>query len=278
MNWTFLLTPPRPAAAQMAIDHGLLESLATGASGPVFRLYTWRPPAVSLGVHQDPDREVDRAALSARGVDLVVRPTGGRAIYHDEELTYAVVCATDDPVFGGSITASHAAISRVFQAALSRLGVAAAMGPPGATPDEPAGAACAPDPGGAPATGSSLACPPGSARRDRSVPSPCFDSATRTELTVNGRKILGSAQRRTGAAFLQHGSLLLGDAHLQLVDFLPVSAEVRERLRRDLERKTTTVARETGRWVPVEEVVAATTAALGETLGRSSLRFEEGPQ
>lgn len=114
----------------MATDHGLLDAYLANATGPVFRLYTWKPSAVSLGAHQDPDRDVDRATAAARGVDVVVRPTGGRAIYHEEELTYAVVAGGDDPNFGGSIVENHAAISRVFQAALARLGIVAEMGAP----------------------------------------------------------------------------------------------------------------------------------------------------
>jgi len=243
-DWSFRYDGPRSGREQMELDRSLFESFRVGRTGPVFRLYSWHPPAISLGAHQDPARSLNLAAAEARGVDVVVRPTGGRAIYHDEEITYAVIAGTDDPYFGGSVVQSHAAISRIFARALARLGISAEMGTPGvpgvSNPD---------------------------ARPREFERSPCFSSATRTELTVQGRKILGSAQRRSGRAFLQHGSLLSGDAHLELVAFLPLSPGARLRLREELARKTTTLARETGRVVAMPELIEVIAASLTDRLG-----------
>jgi lipoate-protein ligase A len=150
------------------------------------------------------------------GFDVVKRPTGGRAILHDQELTYAVVAATDDASVGGTLQQSHARISEIFRRALARLGVAASLAGPAAT--------VTPEP------------------LDRSrVSAPCFASATRTELLVDGRKILGSAQRRGARAFLQHGSLLLGDGHLRLAECLRLTPPQRDRWRERLGASTTTV-------------------------------------
>lgn len=231
----------------MSVDLSLLEAVAAGRSGPVFRLYTWHPPAVSLGYHQRPERELDLAAVAELRIDVVVRPTGGRALLHDTELTYAIVAPIADPRVGGSVAASHAAISRLFQAALARLGVVATLA--GRRPAErPRGE------GGEAAT-------------------PCFATATPAELLVGGRKILGSAQRRLGSAFLQHGSLLLGDGHLLLADLLRLPPSRRRAWRRVLEADTTTLGRALGRPPRLIEVVDAVAAAVGEAWGLPGLRF-----
>jgi lipoate-protein ligase A len=231
---------------QMETDRALLEALGGGRSGPVFRVYGWKPPAVSLGFHQDPDREVDRALVEARGYGLVRRPTGGRAILHADELTYAVVARIDDTDFGGSVRESHLAISRVFKDALRRLGVPATLACEEGRPALPVGAASP-------------------RRRDAGAAPPCFATAAGAELLVGGRKILGSAQRRAGDVFLQHGSLLLSDAHLELADFLRVAD--RAEAHRLLMKTTTSLERETGARPDRGALVFAVQEALGERLG-----------
>lgn len=230
----------------MELDRVLLDQVAAGG-GPVFRLYTWHPPAVSLGHHQLPEREIDLTRAAALGLDVVVRPTGGRALLHDVELTYAVAAAPDDPWLGGSVAASHAAISRLFQRALEQFGIAATLA--GHRPAErPVGA------GGESAT-------------------PCFATATPAELLVGGRKILGSAQRRVAGAFLQHGSLLLGDGHLALTEVLRMPESRRRAWRRVMEAETTTLRRVLGRPVGVAEVIEAIERVVGEARGAPGLRF-----
>ncbi|HEX7880043.1 MAG TPA: hypothetical protein VF720_11575, partial [Candidatus Eisenbacteria bacterium] len=178
--------------------------------------------------HQVPGDELDLEAVTRYGFDIVQRPTGGRAILHDEELTYSVVAAITDPRVGGTLTQSHASISEIFRHALTQLGLPATLAGTAATATA--------DP------------------TDRSrVSAPCFASATRTELLVDGRKILGSAQRRGAHAFLQHGSLLLGDGHLRLADCLRLTEGERTRWRERLAASTTTVPRTT----PLEELIRA---------------------
>ncbi|TPW14939.1 MAG: lipoate-protein ligase A [bacterium] len=220
----------------MARDTALFESAeADPTAPPVFRLYTWSPPAISFGYHQVIEDEIDVDAAQARGFDIVRRPTGGRAILHHQELTYAVVAPLDDPRFGGRLHESHARISEVFRRALNSLGVPAVMAAAaGATIDD-------------------SPVEPG----DSGVSAPCFAAATRTELVVNGRKILGSAQRRGSRAFLQHGSLLLAEGHLALVDCLKLPEAARERWRRRLAATTTTLGQELKRVPELEELVRA---------------------
>lgn len=265
--WRFWYSGPADGATQMEIDAALLAAVAAGRSGPVLRLYTWHPPAVSIGFHQDPARELDLRAVAARGWTLVRRPTGGRAILHDDELTYAVAARADDPQVGGSLLESHAAVSRIFLVALRSLGI----------PAEPAAArasARTPVPGRGPAPHRGA----------------CFATATSTELVVRGRKILGSAQRRQGGALLQHGSLLLGEAHLDLADVLRLPPGVgsarggstgappdRATARAALAAATTCIEGELERRPRVEDLIVAVASGAAEVLKAAGVRFTQEP-
>jgi len=162
----------QPGAENMAADQALLESVAAG--GPaMLRLYRFRPAALSLG-RNEPTRRYDRSEIAALSVDVVRRPTGGRAVWHEHELTYAVAA----PIAAfGSLRESYAAIHARLAAALRALGAPATLAP---------------------------ARPMGPLRA-----TPCFGSSVGGEVLVHGRKVVGSAQVRRGDAFLQHGSILL---------------------------------------------------------------------
>jgi len=181
---------PLPGAANMARDSELLAAHRAD-SDPWLRLYRWSPPAVSLGYHQDP-LAFDISALAARGYDLVQRPTGGRAILHAEELTYAVVGTSPSSLFGSTLHDTYRAINAALLAFLAVLGLQGEV-----------------------SRGESR-----SARRGLV----CFHSAGQHEIKVGGRKLIGSAQRRIGRVFLQHGSILTGPAHAELVDFQRAAA------------------------------------------------------
>jgi lipoate-protein ligase A len=173
----------RTGAYNMARDAELLRAQRP-EDPPVLRLYRWTPPAVSLGYNQD-EAAFDRERIAALGYDLVRRPTGGRAILHAEELTYAVVGASPSPLFGATLHTSYDRINRALLAFLRDLGIAAEI-----------------------SAGESRAAARGLV---------CFDSAGLHEVRVGGRKLIGSAQRRTGGVFLQHGSILTGPAHADLL-------------------------------------------------------------
>jgi lipoate-protein ligase A len=167
----------------MAVDEALLRSCANGVSGPLLRLYGWAPPALSLGAHQKVVEAADPEWLRERGYDLVRRPTGGRAVLHAGEVTYAVAAPLEGeaagPFAGQGIQEVYRLVAGGLHAGLRRLGIEAEL-------------------------------VRGSARRDREAerrPDPCFTTPSRYELIWRGRKIAGSAQRRLPAAFLQHGSL-----------------------------------------------------------------------
>jgi lipoyl(octanoyl) transferase len=175
-TWRLLITPPKPGALNMAVDQALAD-LYPDQREPTLRLYGWNPPCVSIGYGQRIARDVDLDACAARGIDVVRRPTGGRAILHDQEVTYALVAAVDDPhIAGAGVVQSYRAISEALCLGLQQLGVTTELAP------RPA------------ASAKSAAC---------------FDLPSDYEITVGGRKLVGSAQARRHGVLLQHGSLLL---------------------------------------------------------------------
>jgi len=159
----------------MAIDSALLD-LGDEEGAAFLRLYRWAPFCLSFGRHEPAARRYDRARIESLGLDCVRRPTGGRAVWHARELTYAVTAPL--ACFGG-MRAAYQQIHAMLAAALASLG-----GSPALAPDH-----------------KPLA--PGSG--------PCFSSPVGGEVLLAGQKVIGSAQLRQGNAFLQHGSLLLED-------------------------------------------------------------------
>ncbi|MBI1967467.1 MAG: hypothetical protein HYS40_05720 [Gemmatimonadetes bacterium] len=175
MNWHLIPEPAgRPGAENMALDDTLL--LEANRTGHAFlRLYRWAPPCLSFGRNEPALARYDRAAIERLGLDVVRRPTGGRAVWHEHEVTYAVAA----PVAAfGSLRESYRAIHERLAAALRALGAPAELAPGGRL-------------SGRLATGACFAAPVGG------------------EVLVRGQKIVGSAQVRHGSVFLQHGSILL---------------------------------------------------------------------
>ncbi len=197
----------------MARDTELLQTHQPG-DDPLLRIYLWDPPCVTIGFNQDTGA-FSAEAVRAAGYDLVRRPTGGRAILHAQELTYAVVGTSPGPLFGHSLHDAYMTINRALLAFLSQLGIAA---------DVSAGES-----------------------RDAARGLVCFHSAGRHEIRVAGRKIIGSAQRRMRGVFLQHGSILTGDGHRRLVRFLDLDPEARRQELAHLEAGTTDLGELLGR-------------------------------
>ncbi len=194
-------------------DRELLASHRAG-DDPVLRVYQWDPPCVTLGYNQDP-RSFAADLVAAAGYDLVTRPTGGRAILHAQELTYAVIGTSPGPLFGNSLHESYMTINRALLTFLSDLGIRA---------DVSAGES-----------------------REEARGLVCFHSAGRHEIRTGGRKIVGSAQRRQRGVFLQHGSILAGPRHRELVRFLGLDPAAEARQEEDLKAGTTDLAAELGR-------------------------------
>jgi lipoyl(octanoyl) transferase len=211
MTWRLLTTSAATGAENMALDEALLDSVIAGAA-PLVRFYGWQPGCLSVGTNQPLAAQIDTGWVLSQGFTLVRRPTGGRAVLHDgpRELTYSLVAPVDDSRVSGGVVESYRKISSGLVLGLARLGIAARMAEPpevaaerGASPLAAARAEIAARRSGRPNPGHSD--PAGAV---------CFDEATDYEITVDGRKVIGSAQTRRGGVLLQQGSVLL-DADLE---------------------------------------------------------------
>jgi len=176
--WRLLLDPPAAGAWNMAVDEVLLDGAAAGSAPPTLRFYAWAPPCLSLGYFQ-PFDVVDVAGCLRLGVDVVRRPTGGRAILHDRELTYSVTLPLR--LLGGdrAVLPSYHRLSLALERGLNRLGAPVVLAPE---------RAAQPGPDHGPV---------------------CFDRPSAHEILLDGRKLVGSAQVRRATAILQHGSILI---------------------------------------------------------------------
>lgn len=179
MIWELINDGALDGASNMAIDAALLDEVDRGReTRTILRLYQWLRPTMSLGRNQRIEKAVDIDYCNANGIDIVYRPTGGRAVLHDDELTYAVI-SNDSSCFGDTIYGNYKRVSEALCLGYKKLGVAAILAPDTQKPD--------------------------SSENDGDPP--CFVSPSRYELMVDGRKIVGSAQRRVRSSFLQHGSM-----------------------------------------------------------------------
>lgn len=178
LRWRLLLDAPRSGPENMARDHALARCLEPGRG--VLRLYGWARPTVSFGRNEPARGTYSRQEGEARGLSFVRRPTGGRAVLHHREITYAV--AVPDRALGGPREA-YRTINRGLVRGLGELGVPARVAGEGPVPGVDGG--------------------------------PCFRAPAPGEVTVAGRKLVGSAQVRLEGALLQHGSVILeGDQRL----------------------------------------------------------------
>jgi lipoate-protein ligase A len=238
--WRLIIeSEARSGAANMAIDQALALACAGGESPPTLRFYRWQPPAVSLGRHQ-PLAEIDLEAAAAHGYEVVRRSTGGRAILHTDELTYAVAAPSDEPRVRGGVMDAYLRLSNALLAGLCQLGLQA---------DKTAG----------------------NVRVGPEVSAACFEVPSAYEITADGRKLIGSAQSRRARYVLQHGSLPLGGDITRLIDVLALPPEQKEELRYQLALRAGTLAQalhlsEDAPVVQFQHVAAALAQGFAATL------------
>lgn len=178
----------------MARDVALMRR-AKETGEVVFSVYGWSQPTLSLGRNQRANGCYDRERMQSMAIDVVRRPTGGRALLHHRELTYSVTAPLE---FSASLRESYERINRILLSGLQQLGVGASV-----------------------ATGAGAALPP--------TDIPCFAAPSRGELISDGRKLVGSAQWRDDGALLQHGSILIEDDQ-SMIRLFSVAADAREQI------------------------------------------------
>lgn len=174
------MTPASHGAWNMAVDEAVLEHTSESGALPTLRLYEWEPACLSLGYAQ-PFADIDVIRLDRHGWEAVRRPTGGRAILHTDELTYSVIAQAQEPLMLGSVLESYNRLAGALLRAVKALGLAVEM--------------------------------KGDRGSESQAANPvCFEVPSAYEITVAGKKLIGSAQARRKEGVLQHGSLpLMGD-------------------------------------------------------------------
>jgi len=248
MTWSFQNTCALPGAENMRLDEANALALGNGHGVQLVRLFRWRPWAISLGYNQRAE-EIRLDKASADGIDVVRRPTGGRAILHAEELTYSVVMAAGR----AGVLQVYNDISTAIVAGLRLYGVKVSI----------------------------QKSQPNFAEVYRHTSSiPCFTSSARYEIEWNGRKLVGSAQRRFSGeerdVVLQHGSILCGPAHKRLTEYLRVDDNrVKARVEREMEEKTVELSEVAGGPVDFERLASCICRGFEEAWNISFVASED---
>jgi lipoyl(octanoyl) transferase len=247
MAWRVLDFQQYNAFENMAIDEAIFRETIKNKKPPTIRFYGWQPAAVSIGYFQDIKKEVNVEKCCAAGVDIVRRISGGRAVFHCEEVTYSVISCNTEESFPPDILGTYKIISNCIARGLTYLGIEAVLAETGRTLHDADFRAC------------------------------CFSIPARNELLVSGRKICGSAQMRSSGGFLQHGSILIGFDPVKTASFLlPMRTDLQLQKLKD---SVAAINEEIDRPVSEQEICASLkkgfTAVLGREITEETLTSEE---
>ncbi|SDI32077.1 lipoate--protein ligase family protein [Natribacillus halophilus] len=233
-TWLLIDSGACSPAYNMALDERLLHWHSSGLIPPVIRFYEWQPATLSLGYFQKIHKEIDLEAVKRHELGLVRRPTGGRGVLHDQELTYSVIVSEEHPKMPATVTEAYRVISTGLLEGFKALGMDARFSIPSSE----------------------------SAREELKQPrsAVCFDAPSWYELVVEGRKIAGSAQTRQNGVILQHGALMIDLDSEQLFDLFQYPSErVRRRMQAAFAKKAVPMNDLTAEKLEVPRVRAAFT-------------------
>ena len=238
ITWRLIKTPPASGAWNMAVDEAILQAVGNGHIMPTLRLYSWEPVCLSVGYAQ-PISDVDIKQLKHRKWDIVRRLTGGRAILHTDELTYAVIGPQDDPHLTGGVLESYRRLSKALMAALLNLGLTVEALPQ-----------------------------PQSPGMNNTMKEPvCFEVPSNYEITTNGKKLVGSAQARKRDGVLQHGTLPLFGDLTRITQALSFPNEHQRQIASDrLLQRATTIESVLHRVISWDEAAESLITAFKDTL------------
>ncbi len=205
----FIIDPDRSAAFNMAADLHLMQKCEQNEL-MVVRFYTWKRPSITLGYMQKAYEVLDLERLKKHGGEWIRRPTGGRAVLHEEDITYSCIFSKTLQFMGSSIAQTYKIITSCLINGLK---------------------------------GAGINCDAHDSYDElkevkREVKLPCFLAPNRDEVMVKGRKLVGSAQKRTQGAVLQHGSIPISAAYQKLPSFLNISESEKDRQVELLRRKS----------------------------------------
>lgn len=215
-KWNFVNSGANSPSFNMALDEALLTWHSEGLIPPVIRFYSWQPAALSIGYFQKVEKEIDMEAVNRLGLGFVRRPTGGRGVLHEHELTYSIIVSEDHPDMPETVTAAYRVLSEGLLEGFKNLGLDAYF----SVPDTDAKRADLKNPKSA----------------------VCFDAPSWYEMVVEGKKVAGSAQTRQKGVILQHGAILLDlDVEKLLSVFKFSSEEAKERMRSKIPEKAVSI-------------------------------------
>ena len=231
-TWRFIDSGRRDPAFNMALDEALLFWHSENKIPPTIRFYGWNPPMLSVGYFQNIEKEINLDAVKKHGLGFVRRPTGGRGVLHDQELTYSVIVSEEHPEMPKTVTEAYRVISEGILEGFRELELDAYFAIPRTEKEKQ------------------------SLKNPRS--SVCFDAPSWYELVVEGRKVAGSAQTRQKGVILQHGSILLDLDEDKLFDlFIYKNDRLRERMQRNFKQKAVAINELTKEKVTIEEASEA---------------------
>lgn len=236
-TWYFIDSGHASPAYNMALDEALLNWHSQGLIPPVIRFYGWEPATLSVGYFQKLSGKIDVDAVNEYGYGLVRRPTGGRAVLHDNELTYSVIVSENHQSMPPSVTEAYRVISEGILQGFRNLDVQADFSIPEGKLDQ---------------TGSAV----------------CFEEPSWYELIVEGKKAAGSAQTRQKGVILQHGSIPIEVDETALFNmFIYPNERIKERARKAFSGKAVAINEVTGREVSLAEVKKAFYSGFEKGLG-----------
>ncbi len=239
--WRFIDSGNSSPAFNMALDEALLDWHSEGKIPPVIRFYGWEPASLSIGYFQKVEKEIDLEAVKAHGLGFVRRPTGGRGVLHDHELTYSVIVSEDHPEMPKTVTEAYRVISEGILKGFHQLGLEAYFAVPKTDEERSA------------------------LKNPRSAV--CFDAPSWYELVVEGRKVAGSAQTRQKGVILQHGAILLDLDEDKLFSLFKYPNErVKERMKSAFKNKAVAINDISPRRITVEEAKEAFYKGFAEGL------------
>jgi lipoyl(octanoyl) transferase len=230
--WQFIDSGNCSPSFNMAMDEALLDWHSEGKIPPTIRFYGWNPATLSIGYFQKVDKEIDLNAVRDHQLGFVRRPTGGRGVLHEHELTYSVIVSEDYPDMPKSVTEAYRVISEGILRGFQSLGLQAYFAVPKTAEEREA------------------------LKTPRSAV--CFDAPSWYELVVEGRKVAGSAQTRQKGVILQHGSILLDLDEDKLFSLFKYPSErVKERMQKAFKEKAVAINEISTRKITIEEAKAA---------------------
>ncbi|QEY19410.1 lipoate--protein ligase family protein [Psychrobacillus sp. AK 1817] len=247
-KWYFIDSGPCAPSYNMALDEALLDWHSEGLIPPVIRFYEWNPATLSIGYFQSVEKEIDMEAVRRLGLGFVRRPTGGRGVLHEHELTYSVIVSEDYPDMPATVTEAYRVISEGLLKGFQSLGLEAYFSIPN-TPD-----------------------------KLQALKNPktavCFDTPSWYELVVEGKKVAGSAQTRQKGVILQHGAILLDLDDEKLVQTFKFSTdEAREKVKKSINQKAVAINKLLQKPIPIDICKVAFRDGFSEALNVELVPF-----